>query len=99
MAAEGVVKASGRDGIESIVAVMRAHRLEGRTAGAHDIEGRVLVHDLGPDLRKGTVLAARNLDHVRPAGEGHVGELEPGDLHEDIAAARLSAGPPGPNLH
>ncbi len=77
---------------------MRAHRLEGRTADAHDIEGRVLVHDLGPDLRKGTVLTAGNLDRVRQAGEVHVVELEPGDLHEDIAARRLAAALSGPNL-
>src|SRR5258708_21907904 len=77
---------------------MRAHRLEGRTAIAHDIEGRVLVHDLGPDLRKGTVLSAGNLDRVRQAGELHVVELEPGDLHEDIAAGRLAAALSGPKL-
>jgi len=77
---------------------MRAHRLEGRTAGAHDIEGRVLVHDLGPDLRKGTVLTGVNLDRVRQAGEVHVVELETGDLHEDIAARRLAAALSGPNL-
>ncbi len=77
---------------------MRAHRLEGRTADAHDIEGRVLVHDLGPDLRKGTVLTAGNLDRVRQAGEVHVVELEAGDLHEDIAARRLAAALSGPNL-
>jgi len=77
---------------------MRAHRLEGRTAGPHDIEGRVLVHDLGPDLRKGTVLTAANLDRVRQAGEVHVVELEPGDLHEDVAAKRLAAALSGPNF-
>src|SRR5712692_11388473 len=77
---------------------MRPHRLVGRTAGPHDIEGRVLVHDLGPDLRKGTVLTAANLDRVRQAGEVHVVELEPGDLHEDVAARRLAAALSGPNL-
>ena len=77
---------------------MRAHRLEGRTAGAHDIEGRVLVHDLGPELRKGTVLTAGNLDRIRQAGEVHVIELEPRDLHEDVAARRLAAALSGPNL-
>ena len=77
---------------------MRAHKLEGRTASAHDIEGRVLVHDLGPDLRKGTVLSAANLDGMRQAGEVHVVELEPGDLHEDIAARRLAAALSAPNL-
>ena len=58
----------------------------------------MLVHDLGSDLRKGTVLAAGNLDRVRQAGEVHVVELEPGDLHEDIAARRLAAALSSPNL-
>jgi molybdenum cofactor cytidylyltransferase len=78
--------------------VMRAHRLEGRNATAGDIEGRVLVHDLGPDLRKGTVLSPAHLERVRQSGEVHVVELEPGDLHEDVAAKRLAAALSGPNL-
>src|SRR5260370_6517239 len=78
--------------------VMRAHRLEGRSASAGDIEGRVLVHDLGPDLRKGTPLTSEHLDRVGELGEVHVGELEEGDLHEDAAARRLGAGLVGPNL-
>lgn len=53
--------------------------------------GRVLVHDLGPDLRKGTVLSAQHLARVRQAGDVHVVELEPGDVHEDAAAQRLAA--------
>ena len=53
--------------------------------------GRVLVHDLGPDLRKGTVLTAQHLARVRQAGDVHVVELEPGDVHEDAAAQRLAA--------
>lgn len=65
---------------------------------AADIEGRVLVHDLGPDLRKGTVLTARNLERVRQTGELHLVELEPGDLHEDEAAARLARALAGPGL-
>jgi len=77
---------------------MRAHRLEGRAADAADVEGRVLVHDLGPDLRKGTVLTAAHLDRVRRSGEVHLVELEPGDVHEDIAAKRLAAALAGPNL-
>jgi len=77
---------------------MRAHRLEGRSATAGDIEGRVLVHDLGPDLRKGTVLSLEHLERVRQSGEVHVVELEPGDLHEDVAAKRLAAALSGPNL-
>ena len=78
--------------------VMRALRLEGRSAGADDIKGRVLVHDLGPDLRKGTVLTPEHLERVRQFGEVHVVELEAGDLHEDVAARRLAAALSGPNL-
>ena len=63
-----------------------------------DVEGRVLVHDLGPDLRKGTVLTRDHLDRVRRSGEVHVVELEQGDLHEDEAAARLAALLSGENL-
>jgi hypothetical protein len=77
---------------------MKAVRLEGASARSADIEGRVLVHDLGPDLRKGTVLGARHLDRVRQAREVHLVELEPGDLHEDEAARRLAAALFGPGL-
>ena len=58
----------------------------------------MLVHDLGPDLRKGTVLEARHLDQVRQSGEVHVVELEAGDLHEDEAARRLAAAIAAPGL-
>jgi hypothetical protein len=77
---------------------MKAVRLEGASARSADIKGRVLVHDLGPDLRKGTVLGARHLDRVRQAREVHLVELEPGDLHEDEAARRLAAALSGPGL-
>jgi hypothetical protein len=77
---------------------VRAIRLDGRTATVDDIKGRVLVHDLGPDLRKGAVLGEANLDRVRAGGEIHLVELEPGDLHEDEAARRLSAALAGPGL-
>jgi len=77
---------------------MLAIRLEGRTATAADIKGRVLVHDLGPDLRKGSVLTERHLERVRAAGEIHLVELEPGDLHEDEAAGRLATALSGPGL-
>jgi hypothetical protein len=78
--------------------LVKALRLDGRTASAGDIEGRVLVHDLGPDLRKGTVLARAHLDRLRQAGEIHLVELDPGDLHEDEAARRLAAVLAGPGL-
>jgi len=58
----------------------------------------VLVHDLGPDLRKGALLDETHLDRVRKSGEVHVVELEPGDVHEDDAARRLAAALAGPGL-
>ncbi|TMG60455.1 MAG: hypothetical protein E6H86_13050 [Chloroflexi bacterium] len=77
---------------------MRALRLDARSASAADIKGRVLVHDLGPDLRKGTVLDERHLDRVHQGGEVHVVELDPGDLHEDAAALRLASALAGPGI-
>lgn len=68
---------------------MRALRLLGATLTAADVEGRVLTHDLSSDLRKGTILGAEHVDRLRRAGEIHVVELEPGDVHEDEAAVRL----------
>ncbi len=74
-----------------MLATMRPHRVEGSTARVEDVEGRVLVHDLGPNLRKGAVLTAADLDAVRAVREVHLVELEPGDVHEDEAARRLAA--------
>ena len=68
---------------------MRPLRLEGDTLTAADVAGRVLTHDLGPDLRKGTVLRAEHVVRLRRVAEVHVVELEPGDVHEDEAAVRL----------
>ena len=78
--------------------VVRALRLQGASATAADIKGRVLVHDLGQQLRKGAVLQAEDLDVVRRAGEIHLVELEAGDVHEDEAARRLAAALSGPGL-
>jgi hypothetical protein len=77
---------------------MKTIRLQGASAQGRDVDGRVLVHDLGPDLRKGTVLGGRHLERVRQAGEVHLVELEPGDLHEDEAARRLAAALASPGL-
>jgi len=77
---------------------VKAIRLDGATAKGRDVEGRVLVHDLGPDLRKGTILGGRHLERVRQAREVHLVELEPGDLHEDEAAWRLAAALAAPGL-
>ena len=78
--------------------VVRALRLTGASATVSDIKGRVLVHDLSHELRKGSVLRPEDLDSVRRAGEIHVVELEPGDVHEDVAATRLAAVLAGPGL-
>src|SRR6202162_1398499 len=69
---------------------MKAVRLDGATISAADIEGRVLTHDLGPDLRKGTILAAEHISLLRGHSEVHAVELEPGDIHEDEAGHRLA---------
>src|SRR5690348_10668351 len=78
--------------------LVRAIRLDGRTATAEHIKGRVLVHDLGPDLRKGAVLGEEHLSRVRSAGEVHVVEMEAGDVHEDDAARRLAMALASPGL-
>ena len=77
---------------------MRPYRLDGKAVQVHDIKGRVLVHDLNASLRKGSVLKPEDLDAVRQAGEIHVVELEPGDVHEDEAATRLASALSGPGL-
>src|SRR2546430_1893 len=69
--------------------VVRAVRLTAASATADDIKGRVLVHDVSHELRKGSVLRPEDLEAVRRASEIHVVELEPGDVHEDVAAERL----------
>ena len=69
---------------------MKSIRLQGATATAEQVAGRVLTHDLSPALRKGTVLGAEHLEGLRAHGEVHVVELEPGDLHEDVAGRRLA---------
>ena len=76
---------------------MKAHRL-GPEATEGDVVGRVLVHDLGPDLRKGTVLTAQHLARVQQASDVHVVELDAGDVHEDVAAQRLAAALTSPGL-
>ena len=78
--------------------VVRAIRLTAASATADDIKGRVLVHDVSHELRKGSVLRPEDLDAVRRASEIHIVELEPGDVHEDVAATRLAAALAGPGL-
>ncbi len=77
---------------------MRAVRIDPSSASPNEIEGTVLTHDVGPQLRKGTVLVASDLERLREAAsadqsqrlaEVHVIRLDPDDVHEDEAAIRL----------
>jgi hypothetical protein len=69
---------------------MKSISLNGDAVTAAEIAGRVLTHDLGPDLRKGTILAAEHVALLRGHPEVHAVELEPGDVHEDEAGRRLA---------
>jgi hypothetical protein len=68
---------------------VRPVRIDGARVTADQVRGRVLTHDLGPDLRKGTVLTDDHLPRLRTVREVHVMELDPGDVHEDAAAVHL----------
>jgi hypothetical protein len=76
---------------------MKAHAIDPASAMPADIEGRVIAHTVrrptgkGVLLRKGQTLAANDLEMVRQAaGELHLLEPEPGDIHEDEAGRRLA---------
>jgi hypothetical protein len=69
---------------------MKSISLNGDVATAAEVDGRVLTHDLGPDLRKGTILGAEHVAMLRGHPEVHAVELEPGDIHEDEAGRRLA---------
>jgi len=61
-----------------------------------DAEGAILAHSeqvADGRLRKGAILTPDHLGALRQAGlsEVTVAQLEPGDVHEDAAAARLAA--------
>jgi hypothetical protein len=68
---------------------VRPIRIDGARVTAAEVRGRVLTHDLGADLRKGTVLTDDHLPRLRTVREVHVMELDPGDVHEDAAAVHL----------
>lgn len=70
---------------------MKALRLPNAEITTEAISGRVLTHDLGPGLRKGTVLGAEHVEALRRVPEVHVVQLDEGDVHEDDAARRLGA--------
>jgi len=77
---------------------VRPVRIQGSKVTAEDIRGRVLTHDLGSDLRKGTVLGDEHLARVRQAREVHVMQLDPGDVHEDEAALDIGRALAGPGI-
>src|SRR5204862_1976800 len=68
-----------------------------------EAEGAILAHSLKlgmTALKKGRVLSRADLDAISAAGLEHivVARLEPGDLREDEAAARIAAAAAGPNI-
>jgi hypothetical protein len=69
---------------------MKSISFHGDAVTAAEVDGRVLTHDLGPDLRKGTILGPEHIAMLRGHGEVHLVELEPGDIHEDEAGRRLA---------
>jgi hypothetical protein len=75
------------------VKLVRLHSTEVTTA---TVAGRVLTHDVGHGLRKGTVLGPEHLEALRAIPEVHLVELDEDDVHEDDAARRLGAAVAGP---
>src|SRR2546423_742060 len=68
-----------------------------------EAEGAILAHSLklgATALKKGRVLSRADLDAIAAAGLAHivVARLEPGDLREDEAAARIAAAGAGPSI-
>lgn len=76
---------------------MKAHAVAPRQVAPERLVGWVLCHDVRDPagklaVRKGQILdsaAARRLAQVA-AGEVHLIEMEPGDVHEDLAGERLA---------
>jgi molybdenum cofactor cytidylyltransferase len=69
----------------------------------NDAEGAILAHSLkvsGKALKKGRVLSAADIEGLAAAGIAHItaARLDPGDIHEDEAAARLAEALCGPGL-
>lgn len=87
---------------------MKAHAVVPADVGVDRLVGWVLCHDVrGGDgklaVRKGEIVdtaSARRLVALAGAGrdEVHLLEMEPGDLHEDVAGERLAAAAAGPGL-
>jgi hypothetical protein len=75
---------------------VRLVRLRPAAVTADAVAGRVLTHDVGHRLRKGTVLGPEHLAALRELPEVHLAVLDEDDLHEDEAARRLGAAVAGP---
>jgi molybdenum cofactor cytidylyltransferase len=68
-----------------------------------EAEGAILAHSLrlgATALKKGRVLSAADLEAIAAAGLDHVvaARLDPSDIREDAAAARIAAAAAGPNI-
>ena len=77
---------------------MRVLRLQAGEVTAAAISGRVLTHDIGHGLRKGTILGPEHVEPLRAVSEVHLVELDEADVHEDEAASRLGAAVAGPGI-
>ena len=75
---------------------MKLLRLHSTQITAASVAGRVLTHDIGHGLRKGTVLGPEHVEALRAVTEVHLVELDEDDVHEDEAARRLGAAVAGP---
>lgn len=75
---------------------MRLIRLRPAEVTAASVSGRVLTHDVGHGLRKGSVLGAEHVEALRGLAEVHLVELDEDDVHENDAASRLGAAVSGP---
>jgi hypothetical protein len=75
---------------------VRLVRLPGSQVSVAAVAGRILTHDVGHALRKGTVLGPEHLEALRALAEIHLVELDEDDVHEDGAARRLGAAVAGP---
>ncbi len=75
---------------------MKLIRLHSGDVTAAAVAGRVLTHDVGHGLRKGTVLGPEHVEALRAVSEVHLVELDEDELHEDEAARRLGRAIAGP---
>jgi hypothetical protein len=84
---------------------VRAVAVRKNAAVAADLDGRIACHDVRDTAGKIAVEKGQTLDAEAtrrllslPWDEVHLLELEPGDLHEEPAGARLSAAAAGPGV-